>query len=224
MGPKPVNMPGTRAVSRCAQCGTVLQGMPPNGLCPKCGFELHSCKQCAYFDPGSRFECMQPVTKRIERERRAQRLHLLRTPGGSGKGNFHARQLYAPTMRGRRSRICSRSRSACCGLVPRDVACNTALAMIGAGRTQRRNKLRLYGRSKLRRSSAHGFCVGRRRISLTKDCGLCVTSMANACATSSGCSIFAGSFPACGLRSVLVEPGQITLTRILWPRSSSATE
>jgi hypothetical protein len=67
-GPRPVNMPGTRAVSRCSQCGTVLQGMPPTGLCPKCGFELHSCKQCAYFDPGSRFECMQPVPKRIERK------------------------------------------------------------------------------------------------------------------------------------------------------------
>ena len=68
MGPKPVNMPGTREVSRCSQCGTVLQGMPPTGLCPKCGFELHSCKQCAYFDPGSRFECMQPVPKRIEKK------------------------------------------------------------------------------------------------------------------------------------------------------------
>jgi len=68
MGPKPVNMPGTRAVSRCAQCGTVLQEVPPTGLCPKCGFELHSCKQCTYFDPGSRFECMQPIPKRIERK------------------------------------------------------------------------------------------------------------------------------------------------------------
>jgi hypothetical protein len=67
-GPRPVNMPGTHAVSRCSQCGTVLPGMPPTGLCPKCGFELHSCKQCAYFDPGSRFECMQPVPKRIERK------------------------------------------------------------------------------------------------------------------------------------------------------------
>ena len=68
MGPKPVNMPGTRAVSRCAQCGTVLQEIPPTGLCPKCGFELHSCKQCMYFDPGSRFECMQPVTERIAKK------------------------------------------------------------------------------------------------------------------------------------------------------------
>jgi hypothetical protein len=67
-GPKPVNLPGTRAVSRCTQCGTVLQGMPPDAKCPKCGFELHSCKQCAYFDPGSRFECMQPIPERIPRK------------------------------------------------------------------------------------------------------------------------------------------------------------
>jgi len=60
-------MPGTRAVSRCAQCGTVLQGTP-SGKCPKCGFELHSCKQCTYFDPGSRFECMQPVKERIAKK------------------------------------------------------------------------------------------------------------------------------------------------------------
>lgn len=65
-GPRPVNMPGTRAVSRCAQCGTVLQGAPEQ--CPKCAFELHSCKQCTYFDPGSRFECMQPVKERIAKK------------------------------------------------------------------------------------------------------------------------------------------------------------
>jgi hypothetical protein len=68
MGPKPVNMPGTRAVSRCSQCGTVLQAVPPTGLCPKCGFELHSCKQCMYFDPGRRFECMQPVPERVAKK------------------------------------------------------------------------------------------------------------------------------------------------------------
>ena len=70
MGPKPVNMPGTHAVSRCAQCGTVLQGTASSGIgqCPKCGFELHSCKQCMYFDPGSRFECMQPIKERIAKK------------------------------------------------------------------------------------------------------------------------------------------------------------
>ena len=68
MGPKPVNMPGTHAVSRCAQCGTVLSGIASTGICPKCGFELHSCKQCMYFDPGKRFECMQPVPERIPKK------------------------------------------------------------------------------------------------------------------------------------------------------------
>ncbi|MGH9497229.1 MAG: hypothetical protein ACRD3B_19695 [Candidatus Sulfotelmatobacter sp.] len=67
-GPRPVNMPGTRAVSRCAQCGTVLQGIPGDGKCPKCAFDLHSCKQCSYFDPGSRFECMQPIKVRIAKK------------------------------------------------------------------------------------------------------------------------------------------------------------
>jgi len=68
LGPKPVNLPGTRAVSRCAQCGTVLDGTVTLGQCPKCGFELHSCKQCMYFDPGSRFECMQPVKERVAKK------------------------------------------------------------------------------------------------------------------------------------------------------------
>ena len=40
----------------------------PGDKCPKCGFELHSCKQCMYFDPGSRFECMQPVAVRIAKK------------------------------------------------------------------------------------------------------------------------------------------------------------
>ena len=68
-GPRPLHMPGTRTVSRCSQCGTVLQGLAePVGQCPKCGFELHSCKQCTYFDPSSRFECMQPIPERVPRK------------------------------------------------------------------------------------------------------------------------------------------------------------
>ena len=69
MGPRPLNMPGKREVSRCAQCGVVLATVAePVGRCPKCGFELHSCKQCTYFDPASRFECRQPVTERVARK------------------------------------------------------------------------------------------------------------------------------------------------------------
>jgi predicted RNA-binding Zn-ribbon protein involved in translation (DUF1610 family) len=67
-GPRPLQMPGTRNVSRCAQCGTVLQSSDTPSRCPKCGFELHSCKQCTYFDPSSRFECMQPIPERVARK------------------------------------------------------------------------------------------------------------------------------------------------------------
>lgn len=59
-------MPQTRTVSRCVDCGTPLPPLTdPLGQCPKCRSELHSCRQCAHFDPGHRFECTQPVPERI---------------------------------------------------------------------------------------------------------------------------------------------------------------
>ncbi|HKW26129.1 MAG TPA: hypothetical protein VJN48_10125 [Terriglobales bacterium] len=68
-GPRTVLMPGTREVSRCAQCGVLIQNLAePAGQCSKCGAALHSCKQCKYFDPGSRFECRQPVAERVARK------------------------------------------------------------------------------------------------------------------------------------------------------------
>ena len=68
-GPRPVHMPGTHSVSRCSQCGTLLTALSePLGQCPKCAFELHSCKQCTYFDPSRRFECMQPVPERVAKK------------------------------------------------------------------------------------------------------------------------------------------------------------
>ncbi|MGO9650423.1 MAG: hypothetical protein ACLPOO_20515 [Terriglobales bacterium] len=68
-GPRPVQMPGTHAVSRCAQCGTLLPaGVESTGQCPKCSIALHSCRQCTYFDTSSRFECSQPIAERIPRK------------------------------------------------------------------------------------------------------------------------------------------------------------
>ncbi len=68
-GPRAIQMPGTRTVSRCSQCGTLLESLnEPVGQCPKCSFELHSCKQCTYFDTSSRFECTQPIPERIPRK------------------------------------------------------------------------------------------------------------------------------------------------------------
>ncbi len=68
-GPRALNMPGTRSVSRCSQCGTVLPATVDfSGNCPKCGTALHSCKQCSHFDPSARFECRQNIPAPIARK------------------------------------------------------------------------------------------------------------------------------------------------------------
>jgi predicted RNA-binding Zn-ribbon protein involved in translation (DUF1610 family) len=69
IGPRMLAMPGKRMVIRCAGCGTVLAAdMDTTGKCPRCGYELHSCKQCVFFDPSARFECLKPITERIAKK------------------------------------------------------------------------------------------------------------------------------------------------------------
>jgi hypothetical protein len=68
-GPRTPNFSPAHTVVRCAGCGTILPAdFDPKGRCPRCGFELHSCKQCLYFDTAARFECSQPITVRIARK------------------------------------------------------------------------------------------------------------------------------------------------------------
>lgn len=65
-GPKQINMPGFRQVIRCSQCGnTIVDEVVADSRCTRCGVDLHACANCASFDPGSRFECMQPLTARV---------------------------------------------------------------------------------------------------------------------------------------------------------------
>jgi hypothetical protein len=35
------------------------------GTCPKCNASLHCCKQCAHFEPSTRFQCLKPIPVRI---------------------------------------------------------------------------------------------------------------------------------------------------------------
>lgn len=69
IGPRTPRMVGTVTRARCTNCGNVLQqGFDLSGQCPRCQFELHSCKQCVHFDTAARFECTQPIPKRIPRK------------------------------------------------------------------------------------------------------------------------------------------------------------
>lgn len=102
IGPRQPRMPGTRTVSRCAQCGTVLAALTePLGQCSKCGFELHSCKQCAHFDTASRFECTQPIKERVaQKDARNDcqyfeiRTAVERDTSGGGVGAEDARKAF----------------------------------------------------------------------------------------------------------------------------------
>ncbi len=69
MGPRTPRMVGSVTRARCANCGNVLRpGFDVSGQCVRCGFELHSCKQCVHFDTAARFECTQPIPKRIPKK------------------------------------------------------------------------------------------------------------------------------------------------------------
>ncbi len=65
-GPRSPKMMAFGEVVKCASCGakaptSILAETP----CPKCNADLHTCRQCNYFDPGARFECSRTITARI---------------------------------------------------------------------------------------------------------------------------------------------------------------
>lgn len=74
-GPRPpIDVTGPRlprlvqavAAARCYNCATALpSGTDFKGTCPKCGVALHCCKQCAHFEPATRFQCLKPIPARI---------------------------------------------------------------------------------------------------------------------------------------------------------------
>ena len=74
-GPKPpLDITGPRlprlvqavTASRCYSCSTTLvAGTSFNSPCPKCGVALHCCKQCAHFEPSTRFQCLKPIPVRL---------------------------------------------------------------------------------------------------------------------------------------------------------------
>jgi hypothetical protein len=74
-GPRPpIDVTGPRlprlvqavTASRCFNCATQIAASTDlNAICPKCGVKLHCCKQCAHFEPSTRFQCLKPIPARI---------------------------------------------------------------------------------------------------------------------------------------------------------------
>lgn len=65
-GPRLPRLVQAVTAARCFNCSTALPpGTDFKGNCPKCGAGLHCCKQCAYFEPSTRFQCLKPIPARI---------------------------------------------------------------------------------------------------------------------------------------------------------------
>ncbi len=65
-GPRLPRLVQSVAASRCYSCSVALPpGTDFKGNCPKCGAALHCCKQCAHFEPSTRFQCLKPIPARI---------------------------------------------------------------------------------------------------------------------------------------------------------------
>ncbi len=85
-GPRlPIDVTGPRlprlvqavTAARCHNCTTQLpNGIDFNGNCPKCNAPLHCCKQCAHFEPSTRFQCLKPIPVRISPKDKANECSL----------------------------------------------------------------------------------------------------------------------------------------------------
>jgi hypothetical protein len=65
-GPRSPRMMAYGEKVKCSSCSAVVPtNLSFDSTCPKCHSDLHTCRQCTYFDPASRFECRKPITVRI---------------------------------------------------------------------------------------------------------------------------------------------------------------
>lgn len=66
-GPRTPNLMGSHEVFRCARCGNRLATPVEVGMrCTRCGVDVRSCVNCAFFDTSARFECGQTaLTARV---------------------------------------------------------------------------------------------------------------------------------------------------------------
>jgi len=65
-GPRSPRMMAFGEAVKCTACGAKAPtNITIESTCPNCRAELHACRQCAYFDPGARFECSKTILKRI---------------------------------------------------------------------------------------------------------------------------------------------------------------
>ena len=65
-GPRSPKMMAFGEAVKCSSCGAkVPSQITTESSCPNCRAELHTCRQCNFFDPSARFQCSKTITARI---------------------------------------------------------------------------------------------------------------------------------------------------------------
>lgn len=92
-GPRLPRMVQAVTAARCYNCSTTLPtDVDFRGNCPKCGAALHCCKQCAHFEPSTRFQCLKPVPVRIAVKDQANECELFKPRVTVARDSAHGAQ------------------------------------------------------------------------------------------------------------------------------------
>jgi hypothetical protein len=73
---------------RCFACGTPVELSSGERVgfrdaCPRCGQDLHVCRNCTHHDPSAYNECREPNAERVDDRERANRCDYF-SPGEAG--------------------------------------------------------------------------------------------------------------------------------------------
>ena len=96
-GPRLPRMVQSVTASRCYNCSTLLAEAFDFKQCPKCGTALHCCKQCAHFEPSTRFQCLKPITVRIAVKDQANECELFKPRVTVARDVAHSGPAPAPS-------------------------------------------------------------------------------------------------------------------------------
>jgi len=65
-GPRSPKMMAFGEAVKCSSCGAkAARSISLESSCENCRADLHTCRQCNYFDPSARFECSKSITVKI---------------------------------------------------------------------------------------------------------------------------------------------------------------
>jgi hypothetical protein len=96
-GPRLPRLVQAVTAARCFSCSTMLPtDVNFQGNCPKCGTALHCCKQCAHFEPSTRFQCLKPIPVRIASKDQANECQLFKPRVTVARDSAHNGPAHPP--------------------------------------------------------------------------------------------------------------------------------